>query len=43
MVGELRYNGRVSSTKNCIALDNMFGNRGSIKTLSYNPLILKFI
>ena len=43
MVGEIKYNGRVSSTRNYIAHDNMFGNRRPIKTLSYNPFILKFI
>ena len=41
MVGEVKYNGRVSRTTNYIAHDDMFENSGSIKTLSYNPLILK--
>ena len=40
---KIKYNDRVSSTKKYIAHDNMFENRGPIKTLFYNPLILKFI
>ena len=43
MIGKVRYNCRVSSTKNYIARDKMFENRGPIKTFSYNPLILKLI